>query len=109
MPSDPDNNRMDEALKVFAKKRRDDAGAPFELHPATRNLLQGEVARTYAKPDADQRSWLQMVAMFWPRLAFAAAVVAVLGVVCWVSFPSFRSPSQPAKLAKNEKLAETDS
>src|ERR1041385_2415992 len=101
MPSDPDNHRMDDALKGFAKKRREDAGAPFELHPATRQLLQGEVARTYPKPVPGKRSWLRLIAMFWPRLAFATAVFAVLGVVCWISFPSLHSPGPPANLAKN--------
>jgi len=41
-------------LHAAAKKRRDEAGAPFELHPADRRVLQGEVARRFAKPERVQ-------------------------------------------------------
>ena len=44
MPSEPEN-KIEELLKAYAKKRQEEAGAPFEMHPATRKLLQGEVAR----------------------------------------------------------------
>src|SRR5262249_31909182 len=99
MASDPQNNRMDEALKGFAKKRREEAVAPFELHPATRQLLQGEVARVHRPSAASRRSLLQTITLFWPRLAFAAAAFAVLGLVCWLVFPPLHSAS--TDLAKN--------
>jgi len=43
-------DRIEPILRAFAKKRREQSGAPMELHPATRRLLQGEVARRAAKP-----------------------------------------------------------
>ena len=48
MPDEPNQN-VAEQLKAWAQKRRAQAGAPFELHPARRRLLQDEVARTFAK------------------------------------------------------------
>ena len=48
MPPDP-NDKMEELLKAFAQKRREQSGAPFELHPATRKLLQAEVDRLYER------------------------------------------------------------
>ena len=106
MPSDPDNKRMDRALNAYAKRRRDEAGPPFDLHPASRQLLQSEVGRAFPRPASEPQSWFQAAMMFRPRLVFAAAVFAVLGLVCWVSFSSFRSASQPISLAKNNDSKE---
>ena len=69
------NKRMDEGLRAYADKRRQEAGGAMELHPATRQMLQAEVARTYKQ--AARASWLQRVVMFWPRIAFGAACVAI--------------------------------
>ena len=46
---------IEKLLRAAAQKRRDEVGAPFELHPATRRLLQGEVARRFAKPQSEGR------------------------------------------------------
>ena len=40
---------IEKTLRAYAKKRREEAGAPAEMHPATRRLLQGEVARLRGK------------------------------------------------------------
>lgn len=76
---------MDESLKAYAGKRRQEAGAPFELHQTTRQILQGEVARTYKQ--AARGSWLQRVIVFWPRMAFAAACVAITVMLLLVTLP----------------------
>src|SRR6185436_4708512 len=44
MPSEPDH-KMDELLRKYASRRREDA-APSELHPATRRLLQTEIHKS---------------------------------------------------------------
>ena len=41
----PDERDIEKALRAWAKRRREEAGAPVELHPATRRLLQAEAAR----------------------------------------------------------------
>src|SRR2546428_5581319 len=86
MPSDPDN-KMEELLKAYAEKRRKEAGAPFDMHPATRRLLQGEVARRWAKDQRQSPSFLQLLINFWPRLAFAISAVLLLRVVARLSTP----------------------
>lgn len=86
MPSESDK-QMHGPLEAYARKRRDDAGAPLELHPATRRMLQAEVARAYPRPERAGESWLARLNRLWPRLAFASAVAAALGVVVWISIP----------------------
>jgi hypothetical protein len=49
--------KIEKLLRAFAKKRRDEAGPPLELHPATRRLLQSEVARRAANPERKQSFW----------------------------------------------------
>jgi len=71
---------MEELLKRVAQERREKAGAEFELHPATRGLLQGEVARTYPK-SAPKRSFLFFL---WPRLALMGIFTALLALTVLV-------------------------
>lgn len=42
--------KIEKLLRAFAKKRRDEAGDAFKLHPATRRLLQDAAARQAPKP-----------------------------------------------------------
>jgi hypothetical protein len=48
--------KIEKLLRAYAKKRRAQAGDPLELHPATRRLLQGEIARNAPKPDDEDAS-----------------------------------------------------
>ena len=64
---------MDELLQQLAKERREKAGAAFELHPATRSLLQGEVKRAF--PAAAKRTSFFAL---WPRLALVTVFTALL-------------------------------
>jgi len=79
MPSEPDN-KMDDLLKTYAKKRRYEAGAPLEMHAATRRLLQAEAAKLRSVNAPASGSWLDALRIFWPRLAFAAAILIVAGL-----------------------------
>jgi hypothetical protein len=98
---------IEKLLRAAAKKRRDEAGAPFELHPATRRLLQGEVARQFAKPQREAASLSSLLARLWPRLAWGAAIVAVLGAVVWLVLPGTRDEKTAALLAKNQPVLQT--
>lgn len=95
MPSEPDN-KMDDLLKTYAKKRRAEAGAPFELHPATRKLLQAEAAKLRPKARERGGSWFSALLTLWPRYALAATVFAVLGIGAWTFF---RFEEQPKRMA----------
>jgi hypothetical protein len=91
---------MDAALKAYARKRRQDAGAALEMHPATRRLLQGEVAHLHGrgKKTSSGSGWLR----FLPRIGFALSIAIVLGVVYW----SLRPPPSQLELAASSEPAQ---
>src|SRR6266404_235800 len=78
---------IENLLRAWAKKRRDDAGAPLEMHPATRRLLQGEVARRFAKEPRQPRSFSQ----------------ALAGVLAAIVLPTLRGTKKTATFASNER------
>jgi hypothetical protein len=89
---------MDELLKASARKRREKAGAPFELHPLARKMLQSEVARLTPK-NSPARHWnLQSLWKLWPRLALvgACAAVLVLAAVISIQMPPDNGSRQTA-------------
>ena len=105
MPSEPDN-KVEELVQTYAQKRRDDAGPSFELHPAIRQLLQGEVVRQRSKSSGRSRSWLGLLAGLAPRLGFALSILVVVGIVLWkVNLPSEATRRPAYKLAKADRIA----
>ena len=95
---------IEKLLRAAAKKRRDEAGAPLELHPATRRLLQGEVARTFARPKRESRSFTEALGQLWPRVAGGGAIFAVLVLAGDVLLPVPDKGKREALMAKNEPL-----
>lgn len=81
MPPEP-NKKIEELLQCHAQKRREESGADFELHPATRQLLQGEVTRTFTKSSLQAKS--SILFAFWPRLAVAGIFTALFVVAILV-------------------------
>jgi len=102
MPSEPDK-KMDELLRTYARKRREDAGEPLEMHPATRRLLQAEAAKLRPREVAPQRTWWSWLFLRWPRVAFAVGVFALLAVAVWNAIPNRGQSSSPALLAKRDQ------
>ncbi len=49
MANEPQRD-IEQDLQAYKQRRREQAGAPLELHPSTRKMLQGEVARTASRP-----------------------------------------------------------
>lgn len=82
MPEDP-QNKMDELLKACAKKRAEQSGAPFELHPATRNMLQAEVSRRF--PGAKEKPGF-VIPHF--RFVFALGALALVALCVVMVYPS---------------------
>ena len=41
---------LEQALLAYKQRRREQAGPPLDLHPATRKMLQSEAARTASRP-----------------------------------------------------------
>ena len=93
---------IEKALRAFAKKRREEAGAPPELHPATRRLLQGEVSRRFGKGAREQRSFAQVLAGIWPKARWALAVSALLGILAAILVPALTERTNKVTLAKND-------
>ena len=97
-----DNERpIEKLLRAFAKKRRDDAGKPLEMHPATQRLLQGEISRQLRKTAAGGMSSAGILRRLWPRLAWALPVLLMLGIGAWVLVDLQKPPVAPFELAKN--------
>src|SRR5438876_10604172 len=98
---EPPNKPLEEQLKDWAQKRREEAGAPFELHPATRRLLQDEVGRTYPtrsdEPGAHPGSWSRL---FWPRFALVGSLGVALIIMAAILLPGLtKSKSKTQQLA----------
>jgi hypothetical protein len=87
---------IEQQLHAVAQERRRRSGGPFELHPATRRLLQGEVARQYGAGKSTPTLWLRWVQLS-PRLVWSLGTFLVLGVAAWVTWQS----SQPARLVQS--------
>jgi hypothetical protein len=80
MPSEPDNRKMEELLKAYGKKRQKDLGAPLELHPATRKMLQAEAAKLQPAAPEKSSSFLMILARIWPRVAIGAGAAVLLSL-----------------------------
>lgn len=100
MPVDPESN-IEQQLQAYAQRRRDEAAAPFEMHPANRRLLQDEVARTYARPAADGASTRGFFTALWPRLALGGAVCAALAMALLIGLPEKKE--LPMQMAANRE------
>jgi len=93
---------IEKLLRAFSKKRRDELGAPMEMHPATKRALQAEVARQF--PRKDRRGLLSSLTQFWPRFAWATALIIAIGLAATLWFEN-RRPNQPGfTMAKNDRL-----
>ncbi len=97
---------IEKLLRAFARKRREQTGEDFNLHPATRRLLQGEAARRFAQAQRERRPWWRECVRFGPRLGFAAALLAILGVCAFLLYPPAKSPHQTLSLAKGKSASQ---
>jgi hypothetical protein len=78
MPNEPQRD-MEEKLKAYAGARRQEAGGPFQLHPATRKMLLDEVGRAFPPPATKESKPVWFAA--WARWAFGSAVLATTAFV----------------------------
>lgn len=82
--------KIEELLEAYAKRRREQAGAPLELTPVTRAFLQGEMARKFPVSSQARSNW-QTWAWLWPRLVVAGGLAALALLVFLPSLMSTKT------------------
>ncbi len=84
MSQEPEKE-IEKQLREHADKRRAEAGDQLNLHPATRRLLQDEVARTYgtnpAAATATEKKAVRPWWAYWPGVLFATCCAMLLAIV----------------------------
>jgi hypothetical protein len=87
---------IEKLLRAFAKKRREQSGAPMELHSSRRQQLQKEIERRTSAPSGG--GWFSRFLIgFRPRLAFAICFVGLL-IMGLMFLPNLKHP-RPSRLA----------
>lgn len=99
-----EERKIEKLLRDYAKQRRAESDEPFQMHSATRNLLQNEVAKHAGKTLSENKlsSWLFFLR--WPGFALTFSVVIVVAVGIAVIVPGSKNGKQ-FQLAK--AVAET--
>ena len=94
---------IEKLLRACAKKKREQAGEAGEMHPATRRLLQQEVARRWPGKPAATSSWLGwIVGRGWLKPIVALGAVAAIALVTWICLQAPASKTSAQLLVKNE-------
>ncbi len=103
--------QIEKLLRASARKRREEAGTPKELHPAARRMLQAEVARLARKPNKGSLL-LDLYNLLRPRLVFVLCALAVCFVSVSLLLPALSKVKSKAMVASNPareaRLARTD-
>src|SRR5687768_17018352 len=106
MPDEP-NKKVDEMLRAYAQERR--KGPEVQLHPATRNLLQGEVRRVFGvSGTAEPKPWWKRLRAFWPQLTFAGSMCLILSIAILSLREEPRSESPTMREQEVELLKRSD-
>ena len=99
---------IEKLLRASAKTRRDKMGAPLELHPATRRLLQDEAARR--APRRGEHGFFQtLLVLLRRRLVLVSGVAAVVVAGAWVLVTRISSKDEAAlafESGRNPRQAE---
>ena len=101
MPSESEH-RLDALLRAWAKKRREEAGKGFELHPATRRLLLDEVKRSFPEREREREPWRLVFSRVWTRTVGVVGFAVVLVVVGWAARNLWTNLPRVGDMAMNE-------
>ncbi|MGA3181709.1 MAG: hypothetical protein ABSF38_15310 [Verrucomicrobiota bacterium] len=74
---------MEDLLRAYAKKRREEAGPLPELSPHVRARLQQEVRRASGQSALPYRRRWGLPMNWWVRLAFGGAAAALILLIVW--------------------------
>jgi hypothetical protein len=101
--------KIEKLLRAFAKKRRMDAGESFDLHPATRRILQAEAARRERKPrEENDGFFLRFFGGMKPSRVFAIFFFASLLISACLLFPTLGIAKKKSigRLANNSQQSD---
>ena len=105
MSSEPERP-IEKLLRASAKERRDQAGDGWEVHPATRRILQGEVARRFGHRPDSRPGWLGwLLGQRWARPIGALVALGLIVAAIWMSVQGVASKKPEQLLAKNDHLS----
>ena len=90
--------KIEKLLRTYAKKRRAQAGDPLSLHPATRRMLQDEIARNVPKPDEEDES-VTLWELFRQRWAMLLGFALIVFFVATMFLPALSSAKKKAQTA----------
>jgi hypothetical protein len=88
--------KIEKLLRAYAKRRRAKAGDPLKLHPATRRLMQGEVARNSPKPDEESAS-MTLWELFRQQWAFLLGFSLIVFFGAMLFLPTLSSAKKKAQ------------
>jgi len=100
--SNQPEREIEKTLKAYADKRRAEAGAPLELHPATRKMLQGEAARVHPPARGESGS----SGGFWRSLRPQTAVASVLVLIALACAVVLLMPEQSGQSPGEQAVSE---
>jgi hypothetical protein len=104
--------KIEKLLRAFAKRRRDQAGNPLEMHPAVRRRLQNEVARQFSKT-LPAGFVPRIIGLLRPRFIYGLAVVAIAAVAVALLLPPYKAKSKTqlasrrAEITRESQLAQS--
>ena len=98
---------IEKLLRAFARTRREQAGASPVLHPATRRMLLGEVARQHAREHVGTTARWAGWGSLWPKFALVTALLVVGGTGVFLVFPPADDAPTTMTLAKQESTVRT--
>jgi len=83
---------IEDLVREHARRRREQTGGAFELHPATRKMLQDEVRKAHPKAQRSEGFLLSLIGRLGPKLSWAVAAGAVaIGLGLLVLLPLNRN------------------
>jgi len=88
---------MEDLLRAYARKRREQAGAPFQLAPRVRARLQQEVRSVLGKSTVPPQPRWGLSLAGWLRLALGGAAAALVVAMIWNYTSNHNATRQFAK------------
>jgi type II secretory pathway pseudopilin PulG len=102
---EPERN-IEKLLRTYAKKRREQADASLKMHPATRRLLQDEIARNKPAEDDGEES-LSLWELIRQQWAFLLSFAVVMFLLAMMLFPVISASKRKAQtIASLNNLAQ---